>query len=337
MDAKAAHSSETFGLIEIKKDCSQSPLPPTDLGTVGFNDCHEVGIPCTQKCGERAYGWWEKNILVGQGSSMPMYWYVEEEDARSKPRVARCYMVRTDMITDPNMKACVRSRSGRVDDVNLLTVTATLSKSPSFTCYDHDRCREECREALTEDMTLQETNTLLANWISAIMREQNGGPNRGLNEDTILQNFVEPDSTYNVFPRSTHILYPREFISTSASDGGTRQLPNTFWMKASVNMTMYEALRKIGMISDSGQISQLVAETNEEIMNCPDGTWCDATADSSGQMSVRRFCAQPFICPVRTHHSRYSTYKSQARDRNGHRLIALNLGLFCATFVAFWM
>ena len=61
-----------------------------------------------------------------------------------------------------------------------LRVTAMLSKSPSFTCYDHDRC--EIVEKLLLKTNFQETNILLTNWITAVIREKNGSPNRGLNE-----------------------------------------------------------------------------------------------------------------------------------------------------------
>ena len=151
-------------------------------------------------------------------------------------------------------------------------------------------------------------------WLQAVIRERNGGPNQGLNEDSILPNYVEPAVSSNhkwTFPRSTHMMYPRI--------EGSAELPGTYWTLARVNMTMYEAMSSVGLISTSGQPSSegLVSGlSSSESESCPDGAWCQHR-DSRGKMSVRRFCALPFICPVRTHHTRY--HIPSAPSRGGGR------------------
>ena len=183
---KESSSDESLGLFVEEPQCQNSiNIQPLNLGPYASE----------ATCGEAAYSWWEKNILVGQGSSMPMYWYMHtklpsqcpsgftyckgksnhkirpnelfcdrnsdcigddfcdngitgKEDCirtianADSPRY--CYLARTDLIdgSKPEKRACIHE--GAV----LRVVTAKLSKSPSFTCYDHDRCRQECRQAL---------------------------------------------------------------------------------------------------------------------------------------------------------------------------------------------
>jgi hypothetical protein len=323
---------ESLGLLQERESCPggllSSLIPPLNLGRVegrAADDAKEL-------CGELVFSWWEKNILVLQGSTMPMYWYIRKERYNTNAR--SCYLARTDLIEarDDGLRpalACIhREREGSIDGRgdSVYVVTAKHSESPSFTCYDHDRCREECRDALGGGLNLDQTNELLRRWVRAVVRERNGGPNRGLNEDTVLQNYVEPRADLyendpgGGFPRSTHMMYARPL-----GNAANVEAPGTYWTRARVNTTMYEALSRLGLIEaakggGAGGGGLLVAESAAEATtSCPDGTWCN-DRDAQGKLSIRRFCAQPFICPVRTHHTRYHIPprpKSQGGARRG--------------------
>ena len=90
------------------------------------------------------------------------------------------------------------------------------------------------------------------------------------------------------------------------SRSGLSDLPGTYQTRARVNMTMHAALSRVGLIDAAGARGNLlVAESATEATDsCPDGAWCK-DRDEQGRLSIRRFCAQPFICPVRSHHTRY--------------------------------
>ena len=261
------------------------------------------------ECRDAAYTWYETNKL-SQRDNRPMFYYLHAKS---------CYVIRSDL-----MGACIPADHSQEVGGSFAVMSAQHSQAPWYTCFAYDKCREECRAALGDGLDEAQTNAMVHAWMRALDDEASGRTWTGLNTDTVLFNSVRPDpgaySQATSFPRATHFLYG--YLSSAtlpwtsstlaarwASDWGRKnQGGGTYYTMAVVNQTLKEARVAAGFTFGDTPTS-LQSDNADSAAECPDNAWCaPSTAKLPAgrtRFDVRKFCALPAICPVRTHHPSY--------------------------------